>query len=426
MQDFLYELKWRGLIHDLTSGTEDHFKSGKVRAYIGFDPTAPSMTVGNYVQIMLLKFLQRAGHQPVVLLGGATGRIGDPSGKDKERDLKSIEQLEKNVLHFEKQVRQLLDFNPETPNHAILVNNYPFYADMNVLDFLRDVGKYLTVNYMMSKDSVKKRIASESGISFTEFSYQLIQGYDFVLLNRNHGITVQMGGSDQFGNITSGVELARKIDNAKVFAVTTPLLMKADGTKFGKSSEGNIWIDPTLTSPYKFYQFWLNGDDEDISKFMRYFSLKTQEEIEALEASETKQNLKRILAEELTARIHGKEAFESVLAVSKLIFNPNADAATLQSLDEKALAQVSDEIPSPEISLEKIEKGINILDFLFDLTAIYASRSEAKRAMQSNTVAINKIKTNNLSAMIVKSDLLHGKYLMVESGKKTKFLVRFV
>ncbi|MFM7153410.1 MAG: tyrosine--tRNA ligase, partial [Bacteroidota bacterium] len=249
MQDFISELKWRGLIHDVTPGIEEHFKSGMVRAYIGFDPTAPSMTIGNYVQIMLLTFLQRAGHQPVVLLGGATSRIGDPSGKDKERDLKSTDELDRNTEQFMNQAKSLLDFSPETPNHALMLNNLSFYDQMGVLEFLRDVGKYLTVNYMMSKESVRRRIESESGISFTEFSYQLLQGYDFVLLNRHHGISVQMGGSDQYGNITSGVELARKIDDAKVYAVNTPLLTKADGSKFGKSEAGNIWLDARMTTP---------------------------------------------------------------------------------------------------------------------------------------------------------------------------------
>lgn len=421
--NFLEELRWRGLIHDFTPGVEAHFKQGMVRAYIGFDPTAPSLTIGNYVQIMLLTFLQRAGHQPVVLMGGATGRIGDPSGKDKERDLKSFDELDHNMAHQLEQAKRLLDFDPATPNHALLVNNYDFYKDMNVLDFLRDVGKYLTVNYMMSKESVRRRIEGETGISFTEFSYQLLQGYDFVLLHRNHGITVQMGGSDQFGNITAGVELARKIDETKLFAVTTPLLTKADGTKFGKSESGNIWLDPNMTTPYKFYQFWLNADDRDLPKLLRYFSLKNKEEIENIEARQTAQEIKRIFAEELTVRIHGQEAYESVLAVSKLLFDSKADAETLQSLDSGTLAQVAEEIPSPKVSHTSLQNGLNILDFLSETTGIVDSRSEAKRAIQANTISINKQKIADLGVIVNPADFLHGKYMMVENGKKNKYLV---
>ncbi|MBN8676618.1 MAG: tyrosine--tRNA ligase [Chitinophagales bacterium] len=423
MSNFLEELRWRGLIHDFTPGVEEHFNNGTVRAYIGFDPTAPSLTIGNYVQVMLLTFLQRAGHQPIVLMGGATGRIGDPSGKDKERDLKSYDELDRNTAHQAMQFKRLLNFDAATPNHALMVNNYDFYKDMNVLDFLRDVGKYLTVNYMMSKESVKRRIEGETGISFTEFSYQLIQGYDFVLLNRSHGITVQMGGSDQYGNITSGVELARKIDDTKVYAVTTPLLTKADGSKFGKSESGNIWLDPNLTSPYKFYQFWLNADDRDLPKFLRYFSLKNREEIEALEANHSAQDIKRVFAEEITRRIHGEEAYETVLAVSKLLFDPKADADTLRSLDANTLAQVAEEIPSPKVPAGALNTAQNLLDFLSDTTKIVESRSDAKRAIQGNSISVNKVKISDLGATVSASDLLHGKYLMVENGKKNKYLV---
>jgi tyrosyl-tRNA synthetase len=421
--DFLEELRWRGLIHDTTPGLAEHLAKGPARGYIGFDPTAPSLTIGNYVQIMLLTFLQRAGHQPVVLFGGATGRIGDPSGKDKERDLKSYEELDNNTAHQMEQVRQLLDFDPATPNHALMVNNLAFYQDMNVLDFLRDVGKYLTVNYMMSKESVQRRL--ETGISFTEFSYQLLQGYDFVLLRREHGITLQMGGSDQFGNITAGVELARKIDSEQVYAVTTPLLTKADGTKFGKSSSGNIWLDPTLTSPYRFYQFWLNADDRDLPKFLRYFSLRSRADIEAMEASQSAQDIKRAFAEEITVRIHGPAAYASVLAVSRLLFDPKADADTLRSLDAATLASVGDEIPAPQVPLATLQNGLNVLDFLSENTDILASRSEAKKAVQNNAISINKQKISDLGASISAADLLHGKFLMVENGKKNKYLVTF-
>ena len=419
---FLDELRWRGLIHDTTPGIEEHLNGGIVRGYIGFDPTAPSLTIGNYVQIMLLTFLQRAGHQPVVLMGGATGRIGDPSGKDAERELKSFEELDRNTARQVAQVKQLLDFDPATPNCALLVNNLEFYENMNVLAFLRDVGKYLTVNYMLSKESVQRRL--ETGISFTEFSYQLLQGYDFVLLNKKYGITLQMGGSDQFGNITAGVELGRKIEDLKLYAVTTPLLTKADGTKFGKSTSGNIWLDPDLTSPYRFYQFWLNADDRDLPKFLRYFSLKTREEIEALEASENAQALKRIFAEEITVRIHGQKEYETVLAVSRLLFDPKADAGALRSLDARTLAQVAEEIPSPQIAASSIQNGAGILDFLSELTGILPSRSEAKKAIQNNAISINKQKISDLNATLSPADLLHGKYVMVENGKKNKYLVQ--
>lgn len=422
--DFLSELRWRGLIHDTTPGVEEHLKSGVVRGYIGFDPTAPALTLGNYVQIMLLQFLQRAGHQPVVLMGGATGRIGDPSGRDTERELKSYEEIDRNIAHQKAQIEQLLDFSGTAPNGAMMVNNYDFYAGMSVLDFLRDVGKYLTVNYMLSKESVKRRL--ETGISFTEFSYQLLQGYDFVQLNKRYGITLQMGGSDQYGNITAGIELARKISDTKLYAVTTPLLMKADGTKFGKSTTGNIWLDPTLTSPYRFYQFWLNADDRDMSKFLRYFSFKSQSEIEALEATGDVQHIKRVFAEEITTRIHGPAEFNSVMVVSQLLFDPKASADMLHSLDARTLAQVAEEIPAPTVDKSVVQNHAGVLDFLSEHSGILPSRSEAKKAIQNNAISINKQKISALDAMITPENLLHGKYIMVENGKKNKYLVQLV
>ncbi|MCC6411697.1 MAG: tyrosine--tRNA ligase [Saprospiraceae bacterium] len=423
--DFLSELRWRGLIHDTTPGLEEHLKTGIVRGYIGFDPTAPSLTIGNYVQIMLLQFLQRAGHQPFVLMGGATGRIGDPSFKDKERDTKTIEELERNIAHQRMQFERLIDFSPGKPNQAHMVNNYDFYANMSVLDFLRDVGKFLTVNYMMSKESVKRRIEGDSGISFTEFSYQLLQGYDFVMLHREHGITLQMGGSDQYGNITSGIELARKIDETKLYAVTTPLLTKADGTKFGKSEQGNLWLDAELTTPYQFYQFWINADDRDLGKFLRYFSFKTQQEIEALEANENVQSIKRIFAEEITERIHGREAFEMAQNVSSLLFDPKAGADTLMKLDEPTLSMVAGEIPSPVAPKSILDSSCDILEFLSTHTGILSSRSEAKKAIQNNAISINKHKIMDMGAVVDAGQLLHGRFMMVENGKKNKYLVQF-
>lgn len=423
MENFIEELRWRGLIHDLTPGVEEHLMSGVVKGYIGFDPTAPSLTIGNYVQVMLLTFLQRAGHQPVVLMGGATGRIGDPSGKDKERDLKSFEELDNNTAHQITQVKRMLDFSENKPNRAILVNNYDFYVQMNVLDFLRDVGKYLTVNYMLSKESVKRRIESESGISFTEFSYQLLQGYDFVLLNEHHGVTLQMGGSDQYGNITAGVELSRKIKEKKVYAVTTPLLTKADGTKFGKSEAGNIWMDGALTSPYQFYQFWINADDRDLPKFLRYFSLKSKAEIEALEATENNQSIKRVFAEEMTRRIHGDAAFDSVVAVSKFLFDPKADNASLLALDKTQIETIASDIPCVSLAQDTFGGGINIVDLLVE-TGILSSRGEAKKAIQGNGISVNKIKISALEHAVSTSDLLFDQYIMLDNGKKNKYLIR--
>ena len=420
--DFIKELEWRGMIHQMMPGVQEHLASGKAIGYIGFDPTAPSMTIGNYVQIMLLSLFQRAGHQPIVLMGGATGRIGDPSGKDKERELKSYEELDANLAQQVEQARKFLDFDsPDNP--AILVNNHDFYRNMNVLDFLRDVGKTLTINYMMSKESVKKRI--ETGISFTEFSYQLLQGYDYQCLFEKYGCTMQMGGSDQWGNITAGTEFIRRNTRGKAYAVTTPLLTKADGSKFGKSEEGNLWLSPKLTSPYKFYQFWINAADADVPKFIRYFTFRSKEEVLALEAEYTDDpnTLKRLLAEELTIRIHSKEDYQSVLQVSELLFNRRASRETLLSLDEGALQTVASEIPSFSIPKAQLSNGVNIVDFLAEQTAIVASKGDARRAIQGNAISINKEKINNHEASLSPEVLLHGRYIMVENGKKNKFMV---
>jgi tyrosyl-tRNA synthetase len=420
MTNFIEELRWRGLIHDTTPGVEEHLSKGMARAYIGFDPTAPSLTIGNYVQIMLLTFFQRAGHQPVVLMGGATGRIGDPSGKDKERELKTADELDKNIAHQKKQLEKLMDFSPSVSNHTLLVNNFDFYSKMNVLDFLRDVGKNLTINYMMSKDSVKNRL--EAGLSFTEFSYQLLQGFDFVVLRRDLGVTMQMGGSDQYGNITAGLELNRKMDEAKVYAVTTPLLTKADGSKFGKSEKGNIWLDPEMTSPYQFYQFWINCDDRDLPKFLRYFSLKNKSEIEAIEL-ESAQTQKKVLAEELTRRIHGDAEFAAVLSVSQMLFDAKATRESLLAMDLKTLQTVAEELERKSIDAAVLQQGIQIIELLSDKTGIFTSKSEAKKAMQNNAISINKEKITDVNMIVNASHLLHNQYVMVENGKKNKYLV---
>lgn len=420
--DFLKELEWRGMLHDATPGIEEVLQSRKVAGYIGFDPTAPSLTIGNYVQLMLLTLFQRSGHQPVVLMGGATGRIGDPSGKDKERELKSYEELDNNLQHQVRQMEKFINFT-EGDNKAILVNNLDFYKDMNILDFLRDVGKTLTVNYMSSKESVKKRL--ETGLSFTEFSYQLLQAYDFQLLFNKHNCILQMGGSDQWGNITSGTEFIRRNLNEKAYAVTTPLLTKADGSKFGKSAEGNIWLDGELTTPYQFYQFWINAADADIPKFTRYFTLHTQEEIEAREAEHAgnPQELKRLLAEELTIRIHSEEAYRSVLKVTELLFNRKASKEQLLDLSESELKTVAAEIPSFTLPREALASGANIVDLLAEHTQVVASKGDARRAIKGNAISVNKEKVSDHDAVITHEALLHGRYLMVENGKKNKFIL---
>ncbi len=420
--DFLEELKWRGLIHDQTPGIEAELASGIKLGYIGFDPTAPSMTIGNYVQIMLLKFFQLSGHQPVVLMGGATGRIGDPSGKDKERTLKSYAELDNNLAHQQRQLMKFLEFE-QGENKAILVNNLDFYNNMNVLDFLRDVGKNLTINYMMSKDSVKNRI--ERGLSFTEFSYQLLQGYDFAKMNKDLGVTIEMGGSDQYGNITAGIEMSRKLNGTKVFAVTTPLLTKADGSKFGKSEGGNIWLDPKLTSPYKFYQFWLNANDADLPTFFRYFSLRKKEEILELEATyqDNPQMLKRILAEELTVRVHSQDDYTSVLRVTQILFNRKASKEQLMSLEAEDLALVSQEIPSFELTSSDLASGLSIVSLLAEKTTILSSNGEVRKAIKNNAISVNKDKISSHETVINPDQLLHNQYLMVENGKKNKFMI---
>ncbi|MEM8907132.1 MAG: tyrosine--tRNA ligase [Bacteroidota bacterium] len=419
--NFLEELKWRGMIHQMTPGTEAQLNDGMVVGYIGFDPTAPSLTIGNYVQVMLLSLFQRAGHKPIVLMGGATGRVGDPSGKDKERELKSYEELDRNLAFQAQQFAKFLDFG-DAPNSAILVNNLDFYKDMNVLDFLRDVGKTLTVNYMSSKDSVKKRL--ETGLSFTEFSYQLLQAYDFQCLYTQRNCRLQMGGSDQWGNITSGTEFIRRNVDGKANAVTTPLLTKADGSKFGKSEQGNIWLSPEMTSPYQFYQFWINAADADLPSYLRYFTLKSKEEVEAMEAvhRDNPNELKRLLAEELTIRVHSKEDYENVLRVSQLLFR-KANKATLLELNEQSLASVAQEIPSSEIARTALTKGITIIDLLTEQTQLLTSNSEVRKAIKNNAIALNKDKINNHMTIVNEDDLLHGKYLMIENGKKNKFML---
>lgn len=420
--DFLEELEWRGILSNSTPGIAEALKAGKMTGYIGFDPTAPSMTIGNFVQIQLLKLFQLSGHTPIVLMGGATGRVGDPSGKDKERVLKSFDELDANLAHQQEQFYKFLDFD-KGDNKATIINNFDFYKDMNVLDFLRDVGKTLTINYMMSKESVKKRV--ETGLSFTEFSYQLLQAYDFQCLYKDHNCKLQIGGSDQWGNITSGTEFIRRNLEGKAFAITSELLTKSDGSKFGKSEEGNIWLDPNMTSPYKFYQFWLNAADADLPKFIRFFTLKSRAEVEAMEA-ELADNLneqKRILAEELTIRVHSREAFESAQSVSQLLFNKKANEDTCKNMDSAALATVAQEIPSFELNKSELNDGLNIIDLLAEKTGIVTSKGDARRAIKGNAISVNKVKVSDPDFTVTESHLLQNEYILVDNGKKNKYIL---
>ena len=423
MKDFIAELEWRGMLHDATPGVREHLSTPRT-GYIGFDPTAPSMTIGNFVQIQLLTLFQRCGHTPVVLMGGATGRVGDPSGKDKERELKSYDELDNNLRHQVAQMERFLNFE-DGDNKAVLVNNLDFYKDMNVLTFLRDVGKTLTVNYMSSKESVKKRV--ETGMSFTEFSYQLLQGYDYQCLFQERDCTVQMGGSDQWGNITSGTEFIRRNLGGKAYAVTTPLLTKSDGSKFGKSEAGNIWLDAELTSPYDFYQFWIRADDADTSKFLRYFTLKERAEVEALEAefAERPQRLKELLAEELTIRVHGAEAYESAQQVSRLLFQ-KMNAATLRTMSADALRTVAREVTSYEVPRSALDSGLTITDLMATQTEMCASNGDVRRAIKGNAVSINKEKVTSHEAPVTTAQLLHDRFILVENGKKNKYIVEAV
>jgi tyrosyl-tRNA synthetase len=418
--NFLEELRWREMLHDMTPETEEYLNQPMAIGYIGFDPTAPSLTIGNYVQIMVLTLFQKHGHKPIVLMGGATGRIGDPSFKESERMLKSYEELDTNLTFQMEQFKKLLNFE-EGDNRAVFRNNLDFYQKMNVLDFMRDVGKNLTISYMMAKDSVKRRI--ETGLSFTEFSYQLIQGYDFQLLYQQDQCKLQMGGSDQWGNITSGTEIIRRNIGAKAYALTTPLLTKADGSKFGKSESGNIWLDPRLTSPYQFYQFWINADDRDVPKFLKYFSLRSTEEINQLlnDFLSNPNEVKRVLANELTTRIHSEASCESAQRVSKLLFQPKFSAAELDELSEDDWKTISDEIESVVTSSEC---PISLEFALTDSGVVFSSKSEYRRAVNSNAIAVNKHKISDNGHLLQKDDFFYGKYCLIENGKKNKYILK--
>ena len=418
---FVEELRWRRMLHDSMPGTEEFLASGPQKAYIGFDPTADSLGVGNLVQVMMLVHFQRAGHQPYALVGGATGMVGDPSFKAAERSLLDAESLQKNLEGQKKQLMKFLDF--DGPQGAQLVNNYDWFKDFGFLDFIREVGKHITVNYMLAKDSVKSR--QESGISFTEFSYQLIQGYDFFHLWKNEGIRLQMGGSDQWGNITTGTELIRRMGGGEAFALTTPLIKKADGTKFGKTEGGNIWLDPNRTSPYQFYQFWLNAADEDAGNYIRIFTTKSREEIEALETQHAEaphlRILQKALAEDITARVHSVEEVEKAMAASQILFGQST-AESLRALDSKTLLDVFEGVPQMTISKADLAAGIPILDVICADTALFSSRGEAKKLMAAGGVSLNKTKVD-ADYQVQLSDLLADGYLLAQKGKKNYALI---
>jgi tyrosyl-tRNA synthetase len=421
--NFVEELQWRGMIHDVMPGTKEQFAKEMTTAYVGFDPTAESLHVGNLVPIMLLKHLQVNGHQPIALVGGATGMVGDPSGKKEERKQLKEEVLNHNVACIRKQLSKFLDFENGT-NKAIMTNNYDWFKEFSLLGFLRDVGKHITVSYMMSKDSVQNRL--ETGISFTEFSYQLIQGYDFYYLNKNMNAKVQMGGSDQWGNITTGTELIRRMEGGEAFALTCPLITKADGSKFGKSESGNVWLDAKLTSPYKFYQFWLNASDADAGKYIRIFTLLSKEEIEKLEAEHATaphlRILQKALAKEVTIIVHSEEAWQGAVDASDILFG-NAATDTLQKLDEETLLSVFEGVPQVKLSKEELTAGINAIEFLSDKTQIFPSRGEARKMIQAGGVSINKEKIADINATVNAEGLLNNKYLLVQKGKKNYYLI---
>jgi tyrosyl-tRNA synthetase len=421
---FLEELRWRGMLNDCTPDLEASIAKGETHtAYVGFDPTAASLTIGNLVSLMLLVRWQKAGGKAIVLLGGATGRIGDPSFKAEERQLLDYDVIERNLQHQAMQFRKFLDFEGE--NAAIVVNNYDFYKDMSALDFLRDIGKRITISYMLAKDSVKTRIST--GLSFTEFSYQLIQGYDFQHLLQHHNCTLQMGGSDQWGNIMTGVEIVRRNVGKGVHALTTPLLTKSDGTKYGKSESGNIWLDADLTSPYQFYQFCLNSTDADMPKLLRIFSMKNQAEIEAIEAAHAEaphlRLAQRAFSEEFTTYVHSAQALAGAIKVSDLLFSK--DASTMESLSANDWAMVAKEIPSHILDKKILENGLNVTDLLSVKTTVLDSNSSVRRAVKESSLSINRKKVATHELLIAPSDLLFGKYLLVENGKKAKFVLVF-
>ena len=428
--DFIEELTWRRLLHDSIPGTDALLKKERVSGYIGFDPTADSLGVGNLAQVMTLLHFQQAGHKPFVLMGGATGMIGDPSGKSEERSLIGSDTLAANLAGQKKQLEKLLDFSGDG---AELVNNYDWFKDIGFLEFIRDAGKHLTVNYMMAKDSVKKRISGEDreGMSFTEFTYQLIQGWDFYWLWKHRGVKLQMGGSDQWGNITTGTELIRRKAQGEAFALTTPLIKKADGTKFGKTEKGNLWLDPKRTSPYEFFQFWLNASDEDVAQYIRIFTLFDRAKVEALEAEHQAaphlRALQKALARDITVRIHGQEELDVALAATEVLFGKGT-IDQLRSLSEERFTQVfvGAGVPVADVPRDALSAGINVIDLFTEKSQLVASKGEARKLQQSNALSVNKEKVTDAKANVTTSALINDRFLLLQKGKKDYCLVRAV
>ncbi len=430
LKNFVEELQWRGMIHDVMPETETHLMETMRAAYVGFDPTADSLHIGNLVPIMLLSFYQRCGHKPVALVGGATGMIGDPSGKSAERNLLDEAALRHNQECVKNQLSQFLDFSSGAKNQAVLVNNYDWMKEFSFLDFIRNVGKHITVNYMMAKDSVKTRLSGESadGLSFTEFTYQLIQGYDFLHLYRNLNCTLQMGGSDQWGNITTGTELIRRIAGGKGYALTCPLITKSDGSKFGKSEGGNVWLDANRTSPYKFYQYWLNTSDDDAEKYIKIFTFLDKETIESLVAEHKEaphlRLLQKRLAQEVTTTVHSAEEFENAVKASEILFG-NSTSEDLKTLDEKTFLDVFEGVPQAEISREEFKNGLDIIGALAEKTGFLKSNGEARRALKENSISVNKEKVSD-DFTVSENDLINGQFVLLQRGKKNYFIIKVV
>lgn len=425
MKNFVDELRWRGMLHDIMPNTEEKLNEGMTAGYIGFDPTADSLHIGHLTQIMTLIHFQNAGHKPFALVGGATGMVGDPSGKSDERNLQTEEMVLQNLAGMKKQLSKFLTFE-DIGNGAVMVNNGDWFKNMNFLDFIRDVGKHITVNYMMAKDSVKKRLEGDTGMSFTEFSYQLVQGYDFYYLWKHHNCVVQMGGSDQWGNIVTGTELIRRKDAGTAYALTTQLIKKADGTKFGKTESGAVWLDPEKTSPYKFYQFWLNSSDSDVKSWIRIFTLKTKEEIEQLEqehdAAPHLRILQKALAEDITIRTHSEAALETAIKTSGFLFG-NGTLEFLNILDNKSVLEIFEGVPQFKVAKTELENGIDIATLLAEKTTVFPSKGEVKKTVQGGGLSINKAKVVEQSAVFTTKDLVNDQFIVVQKGKKNYYLL---
>lgn len=424
--NFFEELKWRGMVHDYMPGTEEQLMKEMTTAYVGIDPTADSLHIGHLVSVMLLKHLQMAGHKPIVLVGGATGMIGDPSGKSEERNLLTAETINNNLLAIKKQLGRFLDFG-NVPNQAEIVNNYDWMKEFSFLDFIRDVGKHISVNYMMAKDSVKKRL--ETGLSFTEFTYQLVQGYDFLHLYEHKNCKLQMGGSDQWGNIVTGTELIRRKVNGEAFALTCPLITKSDGGKFGKTEKGNVWLDPQKTSPYQFYQFWMNVSDDDAFKYMKIFTLLRPEKMEELwnehQQAPHLRLMQKTLARELTTMVHGEEQLQTAEDATQILFGAGT-SETLAKLDEQTFLAVFDGVPMFEVVRAEIEKGVNILELICTLSKVFPSKGEARRMVEGGGLGLNKNKVASIEVTVSASDLINRKYLLVQKGKKNYVLIKVI